>query len=73
MITDDTLGQMVKDIDDTLTELMTKYSTGPLLTGSVVLARLMLTNDYMGSGEEFRKLLSEAIDKKPRNEEMVVH
>lgn len=73
MITDETLGQMVQEIDDYLAEITTKYQTGPLLTGSVVLARLMLANDYMGSGAEFRKLLSEAIEKKPHNEETVVH
>ena len=70
---EDTLNNLVKDIDESLASLMAKHQLGPLLVGSVTLARLMLTNDYMGSGDEFRKLLIEAADKKPHNKEMAVH
>lgn len=69
----DTLNNLVEDIDASLATLMAKHQLGPLLVGSVVLARLMLTNDYMGSGEDFRKLLIEAADKKPHNKELAVH
>ena len=70
---DDTLNNLVEDIDAKIAELMAKHQLGPLLVGSVTVARLMLSNDYMGSGEDFRKLLIEAADKKPHNKELAVH
>lgn len=70
---EDALNNLVEDIDESLASLMAKHQLGPLLVGSVTLARLMLSNDYMGSGNEFRKLLIEAADKKPHNKEMAVH
>jgi hypothetical protein len=73
MINEDTLGNLVKDIDDSIASIMAKHQLGPLLVGSVTVARLMLSNDYMGSGEDFRKLLIEAADKKPHNDDTVVH
>jgi hypothetical protein len=73
MINEDTLNNLVKDIDESLATLMAKHQLGPLLVGSVTLARLMLSNDHMGSGEEFRKLLIEAADKRPHNPELAVH
>ena len=73
MMNEDTLNELVKDIDDALAGFMAKHQLGPLLVGSVTLARLVLSNDYMGSGDEFRKLLLEAADKKPYNKETAVH
>ena len=73
MINEDTLNNLVEDIDANIAALMAKHQLGPLLVGSVTIARLMLSNDYMGSGEEFRKLLIEAADKRPHNPELAVH
>jgi len=70
---EDKLNALVEDIDANIAALMAKHQLGPLLVGSVTLARLMLSNDYMGSGDEFRKLLIEAADKKPYNKETAVH
>ena len=70
---EDTLNALVEDIDANIAAVMAKHQLGPLLVGSVTLARLMLSNDYMGSGDEFRKLMLEAADKKPYNKETAVH
>jgi hypothetical protein len=38
--------------------MLIKHKTDPLILGSIVLARLMLANEYTGSGDDFQKLAS---------------
>lgn len=51
---------MIEDIayetDEFISTMITKYKTDPLILGSIILARLMLANEYTGSGDDFRKL-----------------
>jgi hypothetical protein len=38
--------------------MLAKHNLDPLILSSVVLARLMLANEYVGSDEDFKKLAS---------------
>ena len=54
----DKLSQIAFEIDDIIAELSLKYKMDPLTLTSIMLARIVLTNDYVGSGDDFRKLLA---------------
>jgi hypothetical protein len=54
----DKLSQIAFEIDDIISELSLKYEVEPLTLTSIMLARIVLTNDYVGSGADFRKLLA---------------
>ena len=51
---------MIEDIayetDEFISTMLIKHKTDPLILGSIILARLMLANEYTGSGDDFRKL-----------------
>lgn len=51
------LEPIVNEIDDMLTSMIEKHSIEPFALTAVVLARLVLMNDYMGSGDVFRELM----------------
>ena len=55
---DDKLSKIAYEIDDIIAELSIKYEIDPLTLTSIMLARIVLTNDYVGSGADFRKLLA---------------
>ena len=55
---DDKLSKLAFEIDDIIVELSTKYKIDPLTLTSVILARLVLTNDFTGSGDDFRKIIA---------------
>ena len=57
-MTDDKLAKIAFEIDDIIVELSTKHKIDPLTLTSVILARLVLTNDFTGSGDDFRKIIS---------------
>jgi hypothetical protein len=57
-VQDDKLSQIAFEIDDIIAELSIKYEIDPLSLTSIMLARIVLTNDYVGSGADFRKLLA---------------
>jgi hypothetical protein len=54
---DNDLEKLSFEIDDIIADLMKRYTIDPLSITAVILARLVLTNDYLGSGDDFRKLL----------------
>jgi hypothetical protein len=54
----DKLSQISFEVDDIIAELSLKYKMDPLTLTSIMLARIVLTNDYVGSGDDFRKLLA---------------
>ena len=71
-MTDDNLSKLAFEIDDIIFELITKHKIDPLSLTSVILARLVLANDFTGSGDDFRKIISNIPDPRlPSNE--VVH
>jgi len=68
----DKLAKIAFEVDDIIAELSIKYKIDPLTLTSIMLARLVLTNDFTGSGDDFRKILANIPDPRlPSNE--VVH
>jgi hypothetical protein len=57
-MTDDKLAKLAFEIDDIIAALSIKHKIEPLSLTSVILARLVLTNDFTGSGDDFRKIMS---------------
>ena len=69
---DDKLSKLAFEVDDIIAGLVIKYEIDPLTLTSIMLARLVLTNDFTGSGDDFRKIIANIPDPRlPSNE--VVH
>ena len=69
---DDRLAKIAFEVDDIISELSLRYKIDPLTLTSIILARLVLTNDFTGSGDDFRKIIANIPDPRlPSNE--VVH
>ena len=69
---DDKLSKIAFEVDDIIAGLAVKYEIDPLNLTSIMLARLVLTNDFTGSGDDFRKIIANIPDPRlPSNE--VVH
>jgi len=51
---DDKLSKIAFEIDDVISNLITKYDIDPLSFSAIILARLVRANDFVGSGEDFR-------------------
>jgi hypothetical protein len=70
-LTDDTVEKIAYEVDDFISLMVTKHRLDPLTLGSVMMARLMLANQYFGSGDEFRQLMLNIPDVKSRVVEAV--
>ena len=70
-MTDDKLSKLAFEIDDIMVELVNKHNIGPLTLTSVILARLVLMNDFTGSGDDFRKIMSNVPDPRLPSSEVV--
>ena len=69
---DDRLSKLAFEVDDIIAGLVIKYEIDPLTLTSIMLARLVLTNDFTGSGDDFRKIIANIPEPRlPSNE--VVH
>ena len=69
---DDRLAKIAFEVDDIIAGLVIKYEIDPLTLTSIMLARLVLTNDFTGSGDDFRKIIANIPEPRlPSNE--VVH
>ena len=69
---DDKLSKLAFEVDDIIAGLVIKYEIDPLSLTSIMLARLVLTNDFTGSGDDFRKIIANIPEPRlPSNE--VVH
>ncbi len=68
---DDKLAKIVYEIDDMIAALSVKYEIDPLPLTSIMLARLVLTNDFTGSGDDFRKLIAKLPEPRPQSNEVV--
>jgi hypothetical protein len=64
---DDDLAKLSFEIDDIIASLVMRYKIDPLSVTAVILARLVLTNDYTGSGDDFRKLLADIPNARLKN------
>ena len=52
------LESVVHQVDDFLSTMLAEHSVDPLILSSVILARLLLANEYVGSDGDFKKLAS---------------
>ena len=74
MITDENLLALSMRVDSTMINWCEEHDIDPLSMSSVVLARLTLLLDTLDAGENYRKILQVAIDKRSKqayNSEMV--
>jgi hypothetical protein len=67
MPSDDVLLKLSSEIDDIIADLVNRYQMNPLNLTAVILARLVLANDFTGSGDDFRKLLGNVPDTRLKN------
>lgn len=68
----DKLSNIAFEVDDIIAALSIKYEIDPLSLTSIMLARLILANDFIGSGSDFRKIMANVPEPRlPSNE--VVH
>jgi hypothetical protein len=71
-VQDDKLSKIAFEVDDIIAGLAVKYEIDPLTLTSIMLARLVLANDFTGSGDDFRKIIANIPEPRlPSNE--VVH
>jgi len=68
---DDTVEKIAYQVDDFISLMVTTHKLDPLTLGSVMMARLMLANQYFGSGDEFRQLMINIPEVKSRVVEAV--
>lgn len=67
MPSDDNLAKLSFEVDDIIADLVKRYQIDPLSVTAVILARLVLANEFTGSGEDFRKLMANIPDIRPKN------
>ena len=67
MPSDDVLLKLSSEVDDIIADLVNRYQIDPLSLTAVILARLVLANDFLGSGDDFRKLMANVPDLQPKN------
>jgi hypothetical protein len=68
---DNTVEKIAYQVDDFISLMVTTHKLDPLTLGSVMMARLMLANQYFGSGDEFRQLMINIPEVKSRVVEAV--
>jgi hypothetical protein len=57
IMTDNSIEKIAYQVDDFISLMVTTHRLDPLTLGSIIMARLMLANQYFGSGDEFRQLM----------------
>ena len=67
MPSDDLILKLSSEVDDIIGNLVKRYKIDPLTVTAVILARLVLANDFIGSGDHFRKLLVNLPDTRLKN------
>jgi cell division protein ZapA (FtsZ GTPase activity inhibitor) len=70
-VQDDKLSKIAYEIDDIIAELSVKYQVDQLSLTSIMLARIVLANDYLGSGADFRKILANIPERQLTNNEVM--
>ena len=70
---DEQLEKLSYEVDDFIQNLIEKYQINPLSLTAVILARIVLTNDYVGSGKDFRELLSNIPPQSQKLQQSQVH
>jgi len=72
-MTDEQLLDMSVKIDNTMLKWAEQNKTSALALSAVMLARMMLLCDAVGSGEDFRKLCFEVAGKEIYEQEVSLH
>ena len=67
----DKLSKLAFEVDDIIAGLVIKYEIDPLTLTSIMLARLVLTNDFTGSGDDFRKIIANIPEPRLSSNEVV--
>jgi hypothetical protein len=62
---DDKLSKIAYEIDDVISEFISKYNIDPLSFSAIILARLVRANDFIGTGEDFRLIAANIPKSKP--------
>lgn len=70
MPSDDVLLKLSSEVDDIIANLVKRYQIDPLSLTAVILARLVLANDFLGSGDDFRKLLADIPNARVKNSDI---
>jgi hypothetical protein len=71
MTEDNSIEKIAYQVDDFISLMVTTHRLDPLTLGSVIMARLLLANQYFGSGDEFRQLMINIPEVKPKAIEAV--
>jgi len=61
------LEEIAFKVDDIIVGLINEYKIDPLSLTSIIAARLVLANDFMGSGDDFRKIIANIPEMKLKN------
>jgi hypothetical protein len=72
-MTDDQLIDLSMKIDNTMIKWAEQHKTSALSLSAVMMARMMLLCDSLGSAEDFRKLCSEICNQPIKQYEEVIH
>jgi hypothetical protein len=73
-MTDEKLIAITREVDQYLLNFASKHQVSALLMSSVFLARLILLNDTVGSGDEMRQLLVDISGAPlPKDDEVSLH
>jgi hypothetical protein len=72
-MTDDELIALSAKIDNTMLKWAEQHKISALSMSAVMLARMMLLCDSLGSGEDFRKLCFEVAGKEIYEQEVSLH
>ena len=62
---EDNISKIAFEIDDVISNLITKYDIDPLSLSAILLARLVRANDFVGSGDDFRLIAANIPKIKP--------
>jgi len=67
------LESIAYDTDEFISSMLTKHKMDPLILSSVILARLMLANEYVGSDQDFKKLAANVSVREKKKRDINIH
>ena len=67
------LESIAYDADEFLSSMLTKHEIDPLILSSIILARLLLANEYVGSDEDFKKLAANVSTREKKKRDIQIH
>jgi hypothetical protein len=67
------LESIAYDVDNFVSSALTKHKIDPLILSSVILARLMLANEYVGSDQDFKKLAANISVREKKKRDINIH